>query len=223
MGKRVIKVGVVDDHPMLCAGFSFAAHLEARSATVPVEVIGTSSTVHGLLADSGRVYDVVALDMSLADGTRPGENVRRILSAGYPVLVYSECGSAADLREALAAGASGVSKKTEDFKQTFDLIRRVAEGEIIDNQELAAAIDGDASFVATADLSIREREALAWYAAGFTRSQVAQRMNVTTNTVGTFIRRVREKYEAVGREAGNKTALYRLAIQDGILEMADDG
>ncbi|MET1156139.1 LuxR C-terminal-related transcriptional regulator [Arthrobacter sp.] len=217
MVNHIIRVGVVDDHPMLGVGFAAAAHLDARTATVPVKVILASDTVDGLLAAGERIYDVVALDLSLADGSHLGGNVRKILDAGYPVLVYSQAANAADVREALAAGASGVSKKTEDYARTLDLIRRVADGEVIDNQELAAAIDGDAAFVATADLTGREREALAWYAAGFTRTQVAERMNVTTNTVGTWVRRIKKKYEAVGREAGNKTELYRRAVEDGIL------
>jgi two-component system nitrate/nitrite response regulator NarL len=215
--KRVIRLGVVDDHPMLGVGFSAAAHLDAHTAAVPVKVVKVSDTVDGLLAVGERIYDVVALDLSLADGSRPGDNVRQILAAGYPVLVYSQAANPADVREALSAGASGISKKTEGYERTLDLIRKVAQGEVVDNQELAAAIDGDAAFVATSALSVREREALAWYAAGFTRAQVAHRMNVTSNTVGTYVRRIREKYEAAGRDAGNKTELYRRAVEDGIL------
>lgn len=216
--RRVIRVGVVDDHEMLRVGFAAAAYLDAKTALVPVVVVRASDTVEDLLAGGEKMFDVVALDMSLADGTRPGENVRRILDAGYKVLVYSQADKAADLREALAAGASGVSRKSEDYERTLDFLRKVADGEIIDNQQMAAAIDGDAAFFAVADLSDQEREALRWYATGKTRAQVAVKMNVKDSSVKTYIRRVREKYEAVGREARNKTELRRRAVEDGFVD-----
>ncbi|WP_437770480.1 response regulator transcription factor [Arthrobacter sp. KNU40] len=218
MVRRAVRLGVVDDHQVLRMGFVAAANHDARTSVEPIVVVTACGTVDELLSGRERMYDVVALDMSLADDSRPGENVRRIIAAGYPVLVYSEASNAADLREALAAGASGVSRKREDYGQTLSLIRRVADGETIDNQELAAAIDGDSAFVAAKDLSIRESEALRLYAVGFTRVQVARRMNVTSNTVGTYIKRIREKYEAAGRAARNKTDLYRRAVEDGILD-----
>jgi hypothetical protein len=96
---HIIRVGVVDDHPMLGVGFAAAAHLDARNATVPVKVVLASDTVDRLLAAGERIYDVVALDLSLADGSHPGGNVRKILDAGYPVLVYSQAANAADVRE----------------------------------------------------------------------------------------------------------------------------
>jgi two-component system nitrate/nitrite response regulator NarL len=216
--RRVIRVGVVDDHEMLRVGFAAAAYLDAKTALIPVVVVRASDTVEDLLAGGEKMFDVVALDMSLADGTRPGENVRRILDAGYKVLVYSQADKAADLREALAAGASGVSRKSEDYERTLDFLRKVADGEIIDNQQMAAAIDGDAAFFAVADLSDQEREALRWYATGKTRAQVAVKMNVKDSSVKTYIRRVREKYEAVGRDARNKTELRRRAVEDGFVD-----
>lgn len=218
MVRRVIRLGVVDDHPILRMGFVAAVNHDARTSTEPVVVVTESETVDQLLSGRERMYDVVALDMSLADNSSPGDNVRRIIAAGYPVLVYSEAGNAAHLREALAAGASGVSRKSDGYRQTLGLVRRVASGETIDNQDLAAAIDGDTAFVAATEFSIQERESLRLYAVGFTRMQVARKMNIADDTVATYIKRVRKKYEAAGRAARNKTDLYRRAVEDGILD-----
>ncbi|WP_218713744.1 response regulator transcription factor [Arthrobacter sp. BF1] len=86
------------------------------------------------------------------------------------------------------------------------MVRLVAAGETIDSQELAIAISSDSGFVA-AELSDRERETLKLYATGFTGVQIARRMNVSANTVGTNIKRIREKYAAAGRYAPTKLAL----------------
>lgn len=215
LNRRVVKVGVVDDHEAVRIGFAAAASLDAKTAEVPVVAVRLADTVNSLLSGGHTVFDVVALDMSLADGSRPRDNVRRLLAAGYPVLVFSVGDRQEDLREALAAGASGVSRKSENIRQTLELIRQVALGKTIDNQELAAAIDGDREFVA-AQLSDREQETLRLYAAGFTRSQTASRMNVSPNTVGTNIRRIREKYAAANRPAASKLELYHRAVEDGL-------
>ncbi len=104
------------------------------------------------------------------------------------------------IREALTAGASGISRKAEDIRDTLEMVRMVAAGQTIDNQELAAAISSDRGFVA-AELSKCEHETLKFYATGFTRGQIATRMNISANTVGTNIKRIREKYAAAGRYA----------------------
>ncbi|UKA53432.1 LuxR C-terminal-related transcriptional regulator [Arthrobacter sp. FW305-BF8] len=215
MDRRVVRVGVVDDHEAVRIGFAAAASVEAKTAEVPVVAVRLADTVGSLLAGSNGMFDVVALDMSLADGSRPGDNVRRIVQAGYPVLVFSVGDRPDALREALAAGASGVSRKSDDIRDTLNLVRQVADGATIDNQDLAAAIDGDAEFVVA--LSDRERETLGLYAAGFTRTQIASRMNVSSNTVGTNIKRIREKYAAADRPAATKLELYHRAVEDGVV------
>jgi two-component system, NarL family, nitrate/nitrite response regulator NarL len=215
MERRVVRVGVVDDHEAVRIGFAAAASVEAKTAEVPVVAVRLADTVSSLLAGSKGMFDVVALDMSLADGSRPGDNVRRIVQAGYPVLVFSVGDRSDALREALAAGASGVSRKSDDIRDTLNLVRQVADGATIDNQDLAAAIDGDAEFVVA--LSDRERETLGLYAAGFTRTQIASRMNVSSNTVGTNIKRIREKYAAADRPAATKLELYHRAVEDGVV------
>lgn len=216
---RAIKLGIVDDHEAVLIGLSAAAAVDARTASVPVVVVRTADTVESLLACGEGMFDVVALDMSLADGSHPGENVRRILAAGYPVLVYSVGDRPEDLREALGAGASGISRKSEPMAYTLGLIRKVAAGETIDNQDLAAAIDGDPRFP-KGMLSARERETLKHYAMGRARKQVAKAMNISENTVATNLKRIREKYEAAGRYSPTKLDLRDRAVEDGLFDDA---
>jgi DNA-binding CsgD family transcriptional regulator len=63
------------------------------------------------------------------------------------------------------------------------------------------------------NLSPREREVLIHFADGLTYRQIARRMGIATNTVDTYLRRIRDKSGAV-----NGAELVRLAIS---LEGAD--
>jgi DNA-binding NarL/FixJ family response regulator len=60
-----------------------------------------------------------------------------------------------------------------------------------------------------ARLSQRERETLAYLAAGYTHRQTALRMNVSKATVDTFVARIRTKLAV-----GNKADLTRAALTD---------
>lgn len=217
MGSQCIRAGIVDDHQAIRLGLAGAARLNSLVESPPIAVTGSQATVEDLLADQQAVFDVVVLDLSLNDDSTPGDNVRRLLAAGFPVLIFTLGDDPEPIRQALAAGASGISRKGEDLMHTLSLMRRVAAGETIDNQDLASAISIDAGFV-DALLSDRERETLKLYASGYTGVQVGHRMNIKANTVNTNIKRIREKYAAAGRYAPTKIELRKRAVEDGLLE-----
>ncbi|MFB9164995.1 MULTISPECIES: response regulator transcription factor [Arthrobacter] len=212
----IIRVGIVDDSEVVRIGFSAAAAMDAKFALQGIKVVLAAETVPQLLQSPVSMLDVVVLDLSLADASEPGENVRLLVDAGYPVLVFSVAENTDAIKSALAAGAAGIARKGDDVKDALDMVRRVAAGETIASQELAIAISSDSLFMA-AELSDRERETLKFYATGFTGVQIARRMNVSVNTVGTNIKRIREKYAAAGRYAPTKLELYHRALEDGII------
>ena len=79
----------------------------------------------------------------------------------------------------------------------------------------AAAVDSDASFVP--HLSPREREVLTLWASGETAKGVAEMLHLSVNTVNVYLRRVKEKYEAVGHPARTKSELRTAAQQAGLV------
>lgn len=216
MGLESVRAGIIDDHEAVRIGFAVSASRESGTKTPRIVVKGAAPTVDVFLGAGTDICDVIALDLSLADGTQPGENVARLTAAGYKVLVFTLGDNLGQIQDALANGAMGVSLKSEPIFETFAKLRRIAAGETIDSQELAAAIEVDTDFV-EASLSERERECIALYAAGLGQYQVARRMGVAESTVKKNIDRIREKYEAAGRPAGTKIDLYRRAVEDGIL------
>lgn len=216
---EAVRAGIIDDHEAVRIGFALSAGREAPHKTPRVTVLGAAPTVDtflGALGAAAGPTDVVALDLSLADGSTPGENVAKLADVGYKVLVFTLGDNVGQIQDALANGAMGVSLKSEPISETFAKLRRIAAGETIDSQELAAAIEVDADFV-EANLSDRESECIALYAAGLGQYQVARRMGIAESTVKKNIDRIREKYEAAGRPANTKIDLYRRAVEDGIL------
>lgn len=212
-----IRAGIVDDHQVIRLGLAGAARLNSQVASPPIAITGSTPTVNELLANRQAVFDVVILDLSLNDDSTPGDNVRQLRQAGFPVLIFTLGEKVELIRQALAAGAAGVSRKSEDLQHTLSMMRRVAAGDTIDNQELAAAISIDTGFV-DAQLSDRERETLRLYATGYTGVQVGIRMNIATNTVNTNLKRIREKYSAAGRYSPTKIELRKRAVEDKIID-----
>ena len=225
-------VAVVDDHEVVREGI----RLVSMTSQADVKLVGSASTVPGLIDQLGRdpenaaltapgakriECDVVLLDLSLTDRSRPSENVERLREAGMKVLIFSIGENAALIREALRAGALGLVRKSDPLEHAIEEARAIADGKPVITKELAAAIDGDIEF-ARANLSPREQETLRLYASGFAQVQVARRMGIKQSAVKTNIDRIREKYARIGRPAPTKIDLRIRAIEDGLVEPEAD-
>ncbi|MBS1698414.1 MAG: response regulator transcription factor [Actinobacteria bacterium] len=212
-------VALIDDHESVRLGL--AAALERAD----FEVVFTGAGVAEYLdvrARSGTVpAEVVVLDLTLGDGTTVTENVSRLVAAGCSVVIHSVADRPAAVREALAAGAAGVISKSSPLDDVIAAVRTVARGEALNNVEWANAVDGDTAF-ADAQLSTREREVLRLYATGLPLKVVAERLGVAYSTAKENITRVRVKYVDVGRPAPTKVDLLRRAMEDGIVETAQE-
>lgn len=221
-------VAVVDDHEVVREG----VRLVTMTSQTDVKLVGAASSVPALLDHLGRERqnpaltaqgakriecEVVLLDLSLDDGSRPSANVELLRAAGMKVLVFSIGENAALIREALRAGALGLVRKSEPLEHAIEEARNIAEGRPVISKELAAAIDGDVEF-SRASLSPREQETLRLYASGFAQVQVARRMGIKQSAVKTNIDRIREKYARIGRPAPTKIDLRIRAIEDGLVE-----
>ncbi|ALU38404.1 two-component response regulator [Kocuria flava] len=225
-------VAVVDDHEVVREG----VRLVSMTSQADVKLVGSASTVPDLLDQLGRdpgnpaltgqgakriECEVVLLDLSLNDRSRPSANVEALRAAGMKVLIFSIGENAALIREALRAGALGLVRKSDPLEHAIEEARNIAEGRPVITKELAAAIDGDVEF-ARANLSPREQETLRLYASGFAQVQVARRMGIKQSAVKTNIDRIREKYARIGRPAPTKIDLRIRAIEDGLVEPTAD-
>ena len=210
-----IRLGVIDDHEAIRIGVIGATELDARAARVPVRVTCQASTVDELL-QLGAGAEVVALDLALADGSSPSDNVGRLRDHGCEVVIYSLADNPIVLREALTAGAAGYVRKSESVARLIAMVRDIRAGRQVVCQEFAAVVDSDASFTRAA-LTEKEREAVALYASGLSIEATALRMRCTPATVKTYVDRARSKYQAQERPAAQKVQLFINAIEDGII------
>jgi two-component system response regulator DevR len=207
------RVALIDDHEIVARGFA------DLFATIPaVHVVATVTSVTELLESSAGEtrIDLVILDLRLSDGSTVTSNVDRLRATGADVLAFTGGDDAQLMRAAARSGVLGVVRKSESVSVLLDTITRAAAGETIASTEWAAALDGDPD-LSDAGLSPREREVLSLYAAGAKAPLVASRTGLSELTVVDYIRRVRSKYERVGRPASTKIDLYKRALEDGIL------
>lgn len=202
------KIALVEDHALISMGFT---DLVASAADIELVVAVTSVRE---LPDTD--LDLVVLDLRLADGSAPADNVATVLAKNIPVLIYTGAEDRSLIQSAARSGASGLVRKSAPPEELLDAIRVAAGGGSVFTTEWAAAIDAAADLV-DAGLSEREMEVLAMYAAGETAQSVALELGISKATVADYVIRIRRKYSEAGRPAASRVDLYRRAMEDGLL------
>ena len=206
-----VTVAIVDDHEAVRLGFA------GMCENSDLQLVGEAATVPEIISKiNGLECQGVVMDLSLADGSLVTENVSQLVAAGSAVLIYSIADKANLMRMAIRAGAVAIVPKSRPMAYLAEIIRLAADGAIINNPETSAMIDADANFK-DANLSAREREVLSLYSSGMSLKQVAAQLGIKQSSAKEHIDRVRVKYARLGREAGTKVDLYRLAIEDGVI------
>jgi DNA-binding NarL/FixJ family response regulator len=211
-GTKEISVIIIDDHEAIRLALATVCEQNNFKLLASAESVGQA-----LAAMEGKTPDVAVLDLSLADGSKVEDNVKRLVDQGISVLVFSIADKASIVRAALKAGAAALVPKSHSMTELVEAIRMVAAGMLVNNLQTTAAIDADQEFT-SAKLSPREQEVLSLYASGLALKQVAYSLNITVSTAKEHIDRVRTKYATIGRPAVNKTELLLRAIEDGLIE-----
>ncbi|KAA8884929.1 response regulator transcription factor [Nocardia colli] len=211
------RIGVVEDHESVAIG------LAAMLAPEPdLDLVLTAGTVPELLAAAQDLpqLDLVVLDLRLADGSTPEDNVRALRDRGIEVLIFTGADNAFLVRSAARAGVLGVVRKSEDVQTVVAAVRRAGSGEQVVTTDWAAAIDGDPQ-LSDVGLSPRQEEVLTLYASGEKASRVARLTGLSEQTVNDYLGRIRQKYADAGRPAPTKTDLYKRAVEDGWLPVPE--
>jgi DNA-binding NarL/FixJ family response regulator len=206
---KEITVAIVDDHEAIRLGFAGACQ------EYGYQLLAQAPTVSELLSKLKKKPQVVVLDLSLADGSQPAENVRALIDYGTQVLIFSIADRKSQVRAALVEGAAALVTKSQQMSELFECINLVANGITVNTAETVAAIDTDQEF--KVKLSERELEVLRMYASGLTLKQVAYELQLSKYTVKEHIDRVREKYSKAGRPAPGKPELLIRLIEDDLL------
>jgi DNA-binding NarL/FixJ family response regulator len=190
----VIRILIVDDHPIVRAGLRRIAEDDPAIA-----VTGEASNGQDALdALRQTVADVVLLDVTMPGA--PFTDTLRRLREEHPtvrVLVLSAHPEDQWAVRALRGGASGYLTKDHSPDQLLDAIRRVHRGgRYVSNtlaERLATQLGKDFVDAPHEQLSDREFDVLRSLGAGHTVKEVAERLGLSPKTVSTYRTRLMEK------------------------------
>jgi Response regulator containing a CheY-like receiver domain and an HTH DNA-binding domain len=197
LSSDVVRVLVVDDHPIVLDGVTLALHNTswlrvAGYARCGREAISAVQTLRP---------DVVLLDVRLPDMLGPeAVQALRANAPAVKVIMFTAYPDHAALDAALAAGANGVVVKDSEPAELVDVIRRVLAGERVgpvENGGSGAALLNRK--LREHGLTRREYDILRRVAMGETNPEIALALGLTRNTVKTYLQRTLEKLGARNR------------------------
>ena len=216
----IVRVGVVDDQPLIRTGLrSMIDH------AADVELVGEAADGEGAVELARRERpDVVLMDirMPVLDGI---EATRRICSdaelSGVRVVVLTTFDVDDYVHAAIRAGASGFLLKDAPPEDVLDAIRVVARGDALLAPrvtrriiaELAARPDPDRAAPPQLDvLTDREREVLSLVGRGLSNAEIGARLYVSPATAKTHVSHVMTKLYARDR-----AQLVVIAYESGLI------
>lgn len=218
MASALIRVGIIDDHPVVGEGTAAILRAEPDIAVVTVAPSLETAEEAGLF-DRERV-DVVLLDIRL--GTDSGLRAltpprdatgRSIAVAGSDerperpaIIVLTAYDYPQYAEAALRLGAAGFVLKTAPLPELVDAIRRVAAG------GLAFAVRPTSAGLAR--LSPREHDVVRLVADGRTNDEIGSLLRIGSKTVETHLARL---FERLG--VGSRTELAMRAVREGWLDV----
>ncbi len=210
----VIRIGVVEDDPEILA---FLSDVVRPHPDLDIAFAATNAA-QAMQALDGEPVDVLLVDLGLPDGS--GIDLIAMATRCWPrceVMVSTQFGDDASVIAAFEAGATGYLLKQQGASGIVDDIRMLHAGgspispliarkvlhklrptasvdaELVESTRGAMATPASGSRGRSVDLSSRELQALELLAKGFTAEEIARLMNVSRNTVLTYVRRTYRK------------------------------
>ncbi|NJP06454.1 MAG: response regulator transcription factor [Chloroflexaceae bacterium] len=226
-----IKVLIIDDHPLFRQGIRW--FLESVSE---LHVVGEAENGQEAIQIADRnPPDVVLVDINLP-GLNGLEVARVIMRHHHHIrfIVLSVYEDDEQLFQAIKAGASAYASKDIRPDALLEMIRLVADGEYLINEnmrskphvtakviehfrEMAASEDEQAGIL-FAPLTSREIEILDCIARGLPNKKIATDLNISSQTVKNHITSILKKLHV-----NDRTMAVMYAIQKGWIKMGYDG
>jgi DNA-binding NarL/FixJ family response regulator len=181
------RIVIVDDHPVVHDGV--AAQLQRYPDMV---VVGRAATgAAAVTVCAAERPDVVLLDLRLPDCLAADvvPELHRV-SPGSRILLFTAFPEHAAVAPTLTAGACGILVKHAGSTTLRDAIRSVAR---------TGTFRGEPSASPTAPVTAREYDVLRLVAAGHTNPEIGTELNLSVNTVKTYLRTVMHKLAARNR------------------------
>jgi two-component system, NarL family, nitrate/nitrite response regulator NarL len=189
LSQKVIKVLVVDDHPVVRDGVVTQLRLYRD-----IQVVAHASTGAGAVrACAIEKPDVVLLDLRLPDAMAV-DIVPKLLAQcpGTRILLFTAFPEHAAVAPSLAAGACGLLVKDAAGPVLRDALREVA-------RTGALRSGGQHEAPSSAPITPREYDVLRLVASGHTNGEIGDQLGISLNTVKTYLQNVMQKLGARNR------------------------
>jgi DNA-binding NarL/FixJ family response regulator len=201
----MIKVAVVDDHPVASAGVVAALAEESD-----IEIVGRAASIGEIKA----LVEATAPDILLCDiqlGSERALHVPAMLAGPAPaVLFFTAYDYPSFMRAALDAGAAGYVLKSAPLEELVAAIHAVAAGGTAwESRRLRAA------HKAPRMPSDREMEVLTLVAAGRSNAEIGSELGIEERTVESHLRRLFDRYGASSR-----TELAAYCVRNGWIDLS---
>jgi DNA-binding NarL/FixJ family response regulator len=187
---HAIRVGIVDDHPLVREGT--AALLSRR---VDIDVVGVAEDGKSALQlVESQQPDVLLLDLGLPDVT--GIEVARSIRTKWPrvaVLVLTGYATQRYVHVLTRLGVAGLINKSAPNDKLLDSIYLAASGRTLADSRRSSVRRAHQT------LTAREHEVLGLMANGFRNTEIAEELSVSLNTVEFHVRHVLGKLDARSR------------------------
>ena len=203
---------VVDDHPITREGY-----LRLFAGVPALEIVGTTgngATAFELIQEANP--DLVVVDLNLPD-MHGLELIKRLraLRPEMGILVVSIHDERRYAERVLRAGAQGYVMKEVAASTILNAVETVLSGRPYYSDSLRQylierTLDGEEVMLPTARLTDREREAFELLGQGLATREVAERMQVSANTVDSYRESIKTKLGLKhANELVQRAALFR--------------
>jgi DNA-binding NarL/FixJ family response regulator len=194
--RAIIRVAIVDDHPIVTDGV--VANLRAAG---DIDVVATGASADDATAIASAHPDVLILDLELGAGGGGLETIAAVKAASPAtrVVIFSAYAGEERVAAAFERGADSYVLKGTPSDELVAVVRAAARGESMIPAAIAAELARAVRRPRGDRLTDREREIVALLAEGLSNRAAAERLGIAERTVKFHVAEILARLGAANR------------------------